>query len=429
MINHLSSRETITRELNCTFDRHFQDHGFEELLETRALMNPSVGFLRDGWITLNVDISVLPKPTVFIPQRINSLHRSGELEDSAAEEVEDIVSEGGDLLSLTNLPAGTRLSNKYIIGSERVSGKPHIRYATIETSGQGVVLKFFSSRESFEKAKKLNKSLPEEYVCKAIDVVDSDDSELPPFLVFERGTCTLDKWIQGVPVSLFKRKAVLHEVCCCLKSIHSHGIIHCDVKASNIMFFPSSNSWKLLNTHLGFKTGDHCLIHGLHTYPPPEMTFSENRQAIVAKASVDMWGFGIVASETLTGNKFLGRVVTREMIEYFFSEHKLSNPDSAEDSEMRRLLRGLLNMEPEKRWSASRVLTHPMFKSFMDKNQKAAGSRKVGKECHVWEKSLARGRSYELRIKDLCCWNLNEEIESKTFEAEGKKWNLERLHS
>jgi len=191
------------------------------------------------------------------------------------------------------------------------------------------------------------------------------------------------------------------------------------------MYFPSSNSWKLLNTHFGVKKGEHCLVHGLPTYPPPEMTEIENRQTAVAKASVDMWAFGIVASETLTGNSFTGPVVTREMIEYFFNMHKLSNLDSVEFAEMRRMLRGMLNMEPEKRWSASRVLTHAMFKPFVDNKQKAASSsRKVGKECRVWEKSLARGRSYEVRIRDLCCWNLNEEIESKTFEADGKKWKL-----
>jgi len=410
--------------LDCTFDHYLQDHGFDEFLETRALTDPSLGFLNDGWITLNVDISVLPKPIVFIPQRINSFQLGEPVEDSAGEEMEEIKSEGGDILNLDNLPTGARLSNRYIIGSERVSGKPHVRYATIEKSGQGVVLKFFSSRESFEKAKKLNKSLPEQYVCKALDVVDEDGAGLSPFLVFERGTCTLDKWIQGVHVSLFKRKAVLHEVCCCLKSIHSCGIVHCDIKASNIMYFPSSNSWKLLNTHLGFKKGEHCLVHGMPTHLPPEMTEIENQRTAVAKASVDMWAFGIVASEALTGDSFLGPVVTLEMIEYLFSEHKRLNSD-VEDAEMRRMLRGMLNMEPEKRWSASRVLTHATFKPFVDNKQKAAGStRKVGKECRVWEKSLARGRSYEVRIRNLCCWNLDEEIESKTFEADGKKWKL-----
>lgn len=93
----------------------------------------------------------------------------------------DPVNTGNPLAKLTELVAGDVFANRcklsliqmrervmcrYVFGDERIPGKPHIRFAMNKLSKQRVVLKFCSSRESFEKALEFNDVLSSRYVCK-----------------------------------------------------------------------------------------------------------------------------------------------------------------------------------------------------------------------------------------------------------------------
>jgi len=80
-------------------------------------------------------------------------------------------------------------------------------------------------------------------------------------------------------------------------------------------------------------------------------------------------------------------------------------------------------MEPEKRRSAQRALTGAVFKAAEDPTETTVGFRQVGK-CIVKEKTLTTDRTYELRVKNLCSLNIDEEVESKIFEIGGKKWKI-----
>ena len=56
---------------------------------------------------------------------------------------------------------------RFVIGPERICGKPHILFAVDKISGnEKVVLKFYESRESFENSKELHQRLSSDYVCK-----------------------------------------------------------------------------------------------------------------------------------------------------------------------------------------------------------------------------------------------------------------------
>ena len=89
-----------------------------------------------------------------------------------------------------------------------------------------------------------------------------------------------------------------------MKYIHSQNSVHGDIKPSNIIFFPCSYSWKLLDTDLVGKQGEHCDIHYTLMYAAPEVVQAVERgeNSIILETSMDMFSFGVLAFEVLTGS-------------------------------------------------------------------------------------------------------------------------------
>lgn len=59
---------------------------------------------------------------------------------------------------------------RYLIEDERILGKPHVRFAVSRLSQQRVVLKFYSSRETFDKCFDFNSLFSCRYVCKSAQI-------------------------------------------------------------------------------------------------------------------------------------------------------------------------------------------------------------------------------------------------------------------
>ena len=156
-----------------------------------------------------------------------------------------------------------------MIGSERVAGKPHIRFAVSYFSGQAVVLKFYHSRELFQKSLAHSMQLSAQYVCKymfpsleRLSCAASKGRWIGSMMkgsVFHPAWCLKEEitvWTNGlrtcqqsflkgrlcfsrfVFMLLISVRLFLHQVLQCLHYIHSQDIVHGDIKPSNIMFFP-----------------------------------------------------------------------------------------------------------------------------------------------------------------------------------------------
>jgi len=328
---------------------------------------------------------------------------------------------------LSALKPGLKL-NKYEISKETVEGKPHIRFATNTLSSQAVVLKFYASRDSFENALRINDKLEAQYVCKPVDSIDDNAFGLPPCLVFERGY-TLNTWLQRRPLELSKRRAILHEVLECLKHIHAHDIVHGDITPRSIVFSSSTQSWKLFGVDTGLKKGDACdacPACSTSFYIAPEVLHAADAgEAWIADPSMDMWSFGILAFEVLTGKRFYGESATIDTVkDCLCGRRELPSLEDIEERQTRRWLCGLLSMDAEERWSAARALSHAVFKTAEDTTQMTAGFRQVGQSCLSCERTVTRGRTYEVRLRNIGSLLKDEEVESKRFEAGGKDWKL-----
>lgn len=94
----------------------------------------------------------------------------------------------------------------------------------------------------------------------------------------------------------------------CLEHVHHHNVVHCNIKPTNVAFFISDNSWKLLDIETSAKNEEPSdAIRCLSSYAPPELIFAKEKgqTMIVLETSADMWSFGIMAFEALTGSETL----------------------------------------------------------------------------------------------------------------------------
>ena len=87
----------------------------------------------------------------------------------------------------------------------------------------------------------------------------------------------------------------------CLEYIHSKNVIHCDIKPSNIMCF--RYTWKLLDVDTAVEKGEPSTMNYTPLYVSPEVIKAEEagKTEVILETSADMWSFGIVAFEVLTG--------------------------------------------------------------------------------------------------------------------------------
>ena len=78
------------------------------------------------------------------------------------------------------------------------------------------------------------------------------------------------------------------------------------------MWFAADSSWKLIDLTCAASVDDWTLVSDVTgKYAAPEVQFAHQhgRQRILMEPAVDMWSFGVIALETLTGLPFaIGRV-------------------------------------------------------------------------------------------------------------------------
>ena len=99
-------------------------------------------------------------------------------------------------------------------------------------------------------------------------------------------------------------KSYFFQICSAVKHMHSHNLVHLDIKPDNILLKDRSNSVVLadfgLTERVGKKLNGAC---GTLSYMAPE-TFDTDGvpvTTLTAKLSLDMWSLGVVLFSMLTG--------------------------------------------------------------------------------------------------------------------------------
>ncbi|KAF2157926.1 cell division protein kinase [Myriangium duriaei CBS 260.36] len=136
-------------------------------------------------------------------------------------------------------------------------------------------------------------------VVPLFDTFVTKDSELVlvfPFLTFDLGTV-----LKKGPLAPRRAKSVLSDLLSALSHIHSLGMIHRDVKPSNILLRDLAGPAVLADFGIAWMKGDPAseasdekiLDVGTTCYRPPELMFGNQRY----DESLDIWAAGCVAAQ------------------------------------------------------------------------------------------------------------------------------------
>jgi tRNA A-37 threonylcarbamoyl transferase component Bud32 len=200
----------------------------------------------------------------------------------------------------------------FIVGAT-IKGK----YRLIEMIGEGGYAKVYLAEHLLLRRKVALKALKPEFTRdpikrehfisearKCIDLRDKNivavfdvdveefEGEVYPFIVMEYvdGGALSEKLEPGRPLDFQEALSVLSDISEALHAASLNGIVHCDVKPSNIFYDKKNNMWKLGDFGLS------SIIQGTPSYMAPEIKGGRE-----PTTKSDVYSLGVVAREILTG--------------------------------------------------------------------------------------------------------------------------------
>lgn len=150
-----------------------------------------------------------------------------------------------------------------------------------------------------------------------------------------------------------------------IEYIHSHNIVHKDIKLENILLNDSKNPFDIKIIDFGISgllsdIGGDNIHAGTMAYSPPEIISKAN---LTSSPKIDVWGLGVVLYLLLTKHfPFYGEndYITFQSI----IKDDLKFPKSLPLSkQVRNLLHGMLSKKPMVRYSLEEVKRHPWLVS------------------------------------------------------------------
>lgn len=304
--------------------------------------------------------------------------------------------------AVSSLEPGSIFLDKYKIkGFSPVMGRHSVvLLAKNIYSRHRVAIKFHADPEQYAREKAALRMLSPSYVAALLEPLEGPAMErlgLPPALVLEAGRATLTDWLRDMKPDPMAQKMALHQVLAALVHMHSHKLVHRDLKPSNIMWFEDGHRFKLIDLAEAAPAGGLAPPSCTPLYSPPEQLRAllgpmataggsggappaaglESPAPVVAACAADMWSYGVLAFEVLTGQRFYGpNPCMQEVLEAAFGHRAL--PTEGEDSvlaslelsQARRLITNLIVRDPAQRWSALTCHRNAIFQSGDDTDQK-----------------------------------------------------------
>ncbi len=254
------------------------------------------------------------------------------------------------------LSAGTKLGPYEILAPIGAGGMGEVYRAHDSRTGRDVAIKVSAEQFSDRFSREVHAvaALNHPNICHLYDVG-------PDFLVMElvEGPTLAERIKQGA-LPLDEALAIAKQIADALEAAHEKGIVHRDLKPGNIKLRPNGTVKvldfglaKVPETPASGERTEHSptltldaatrvgVILGTAAYMPPEQA----RGKVVDKRA-DIWAFGVVLYEMLTGERlFEGETVSDTLIEVATKEPKWDRAPA----KVQRLLRRCLEKDPKKR--------------------------------------------------------------------------------
>jgi serine/threonine-protein kinase 11 len=142
-----------------------------------------------------------------------------------------------------------------------------------------------------------------------------------------------------------------------LDYLHGHGIIHHDIKPSNILLFDDGSA-KLSDFGVGHSFDSASTIIGTPAYQAPE-AFDDEEEIALDPVKEDVWSLGISLYEAAFGElPYEGEDMYQ--VSWAVRNTPLEIPRSA-PGDLRHLLLKMLELDPGKRFDLDEVRSHPFI--------------------------------------------------------------------
>jgi serine/threonine protein kinase len=230
-----------------------------------------------------------------------------------------------------------------------------------------------------------------------LQVYDAGEENDQPYIVMEyvEGGETLKSYT--VPEKLLPTKAIVEILYQCAKALdyaHRHGVIHRDIKPTNIMLTADGNV-KIADFGIAHNaTGDATQVMGV--MGSPRYMSPEQVQEHELTNKTDLYSLGIVAFELLTGRPpFLGKSIP-ELVRKILNEPapKLSVVNPSLPARLGEVLERVLEKNPGKRFGSGQEIASDLAGVFGELEDSERLGDTVEVLTHTKQLRLARGLDF-----------------------------------
>jgi serine/threonine-protein kinase len=155
-----------------------------------------------------------------------------------------------------------------------------------------------------------------------VRLLDFDEDDQGPFLVLEYfdGETVADRLARTGPFPVQEAVRIVSEVARALEDVHSHGIVHCDVKPANVFLVPARrgpDQVKILDFGISVKPGDELGTDAAPSSPsgtPSYMAPEQAQGATPVDHRADQFALAVMAYELLSGKKAFAGATFRTLV-------------------------------------------------------------------------------------------------------------------
>ena len=274
-----------------------------------------------------------------------------------------------------SLAPGARLGPYEIVSPLGAGGMGEVYRARDTRLDRSVAIKVLPAalaadslfRERFDREARALSALSHPHICTLHDVGEHEGT---PFLVMEHlGGQTLAERLARGAMDVEEALAVTIQIADALDAAHRRGIVHRDLKPANVMLTKSGA--KLLDFGLA-RTAAPAVVSGASIAPTFEQSLTargtilgtihymapEQLEGVEADARTDIFAFGVVLYEMLTGRKAFNGRTPASLIGAILKDHPppVSLVQPLSPARLDRVVRRCLAKDPEDRWQSVRDL-------------------------------------------------------------------------